>query len=532
MPLKAPHGDWRLPLISPLDVRAADLDAVLTRLWLRIEHGNRPLTGRVASNKTVAEFAMEIEAPTNHHFRNFTDHPGAAEAWLRADLIKTLKRKPDRSTVARPVHALATRLRSDEAQTKDSNASVALFAWLSVADKSLITELKRFISVRPDGEGEVDLSVHALALMGSEKEPDVPRSDEPAEIVPPLCLGQAKTYADDLRRLLAYEGSIPRAALIDHIRRLTGLHLGLYLLRVFRLTTEAERGTPDPRCRPCASRKAPRGGICPHDLELLVDCGEDARSPMAELAEESWRAQEDILAQYVRSHLALKKLDEFGRYLEESRPGEKLPRGSLSEIAAIEHEARPEVIGVFFDNRIDSVVEQMGGHDPDARVRELVAGYRAVLPSSFRTYVGLLAHYSERRWFSYHRQVLDYLWAKNLSEGLLRQPLGGGRRRRGAMGASLLETLTLIAVVAGEPGAYYTRPLQVDELIGRLEHRYGMRIASAPAHLAGDVKVPELLAANVERFKSRLRETGLFTDLSDAFLAQRVKPRHNLGRKS
>jgi hypothetical protein len=104
--------------------------------------------------------------------------------------------------------------------------------------------------------------------------------------------------------------------------------------------------------------------------------------------------------------------------------------------------------------------------------------------------------------------------------------MGGPRKRRAAMGAALLETLTLVAVVGGEPGAFYTRPLQVDELIAQLESRYGLRIAIPPGEDRDDLEVHRLLAANVERFKGRLRETGLFTDLSDAFLAQRVRPRH------
>jgi hypothetical protein len=37
-----------------------------------------------------------------------------------------------------------------------------------------------------------------------------------------------------------------------------------------------------------------------------------------------------------------------------------------------------------------------------------------------------------------------------------------------------------------------------------------------------------MLASNVDRFRARLRETGLFTDLSDAFLNQLVRPRYHV----
>jgi hypothetical protein len=68
----------------------------------------------------------------------------------------------------------------------------------------------------------------------------------------------------------------------------------------------------------------------------------------------------------------------------------------------------------------------------------------------------------------------------------------------------------------------------VAELVRWLEHRYGLRISTPPDRLAQDAHVTRALAANVDRLKSRLRETGMFVDLSDAFLAQTVRPRYIL----
>jgi hypothetical protein len=529
MALKGPHRDWRLPAISPIDVRAVDLDALLTRLWLRVLHRNQPLMPRPGAPTRVVELANDIERRTNDAFVGFSDEHGAAEAWLRADLVKTLRRTPDRFTVARPVHSLATRIRSTDRQTDDSSASLAVYSWLEAVDRGLISELRSFIDVDVEQE-PVDLATYALAKLGSQRDPDMPRKEQPATTKPPLCLGQAMNYADDLRRLLAYRSVMPRAALVDHVRRLTGFHLGLYLLRAFRIVTEAERGAGRATCASCVEGRPPRGGRCPHDLQLLVDCGEDARSPVAKLAEASWDEQEDLLARYVRSHLALKKLHEFAEYLKSNRSDEAVPNDTLGEIAAVERSVRDDLIDVYFDARIESVVEQSSGQDQGARVRELAADYRTIGLTPFRTYIALLAHFSERRWVSYHRYLLDSLFSKNSSEGLLRQPLGGRRKRRAAMGPALLETLTLIAVVAGNRGDFFTRPLRVDELIGRLENRYGLRIATPPENIADDIDASRLLASNVDRFKSRLRETGLFTDLSDAFLAQLVRPRHTIGR--
>jgi hypothetical protein len=527
MALRSPHRDWRLDLISPIDVRAIGLDQLLTRLWLRIMFDNKQLVTRSNAPQTVQELANLIERPGNPRFVGFDHAPGAAETWLRADLVKTLRRTPERFTVARPVHALATRVRSDK-ETDDSSGSLAVFAWLQRVDKELIDELRAFIEVDLEDDS-VDLATFALALLAEDEEEDTPRKDVSGDVPSPLCLGHAAAYADDLRRLLAYARAVPRSTLIDHIRRLTGFYLGLYLLRVFRIVTELEASRGESSaCGTCISGRRPRHARCPHRLELLVDFGEDARSPIARLAEESWSVQEDLLARYVRSHLALKKLHEFAETTSKTRPDEALPFSSLKDVASVETAARPERFEFFFEERLEGLRSAADNDEAKLRLEEMERDYRAMGLSSFRTYVAILGHFSERRWVNYHRYLLDSLFAKNTADGILRQPLGGKRRRRAAMGASLLETLTLIAVVDGEPGAFFTRPLRVDELVDRLERRYDILITSSPSYWVDDLEVARLMATNGDRFKARLRETGLFTDLSDAFLAQLIRPRHHL----
>jgi hypothetical protein len=530
MTLKSPHKDWRLPLANVLDVRAVGLDQVLTRLWLRVLNDNRALMRRTGGMQTVAELVNEISRRGNSKFRGFPAAPEAAEAWLRADLVKTLKRYPERFAVARPVHGLATRVRNQR-ESDDSAASLAVYGWLRSADAELIDVLADFLTVDVERE-RIDLASYALALLGEDQEEDVPVR-EPEDTPRPLCRLQATTYADDLRRLLAYRTVMPRATLVDHLRRLTGLYLGLTLLRTFAIVGEVERsGGTRPACEACAAGVRPEQGRCPYPLELVVDCGEDARSPIAKLSEEVWARQEDQLARYVRSHLALKKLDEFASDQDLEHESDSLPHSTLEEIASVEASARPEVLNAYFRLRITSLIGESGADDAKDRLRELEAQYRGMGLSPFRVYVALLANFSERRWVAYHRQLVDSLLAKNSGEGLLRQPLGGRRRRRAALSPGLLETLTLIAVVGGDARGFFTRPLRVDELVARLDDRYDLLVSRPPAYLAEDASAARTLAGNVTRFKDRLRETGLFTDLSDAFLAQTVRPRFVLREMS
>jgi hypothetical protein len=527
MALKKPHNEWRLPQASPLDVRAVGLDELLTRLWLRVMSRNRPLIRRPGSVGTVGELANHLSRAGNPKFRGFAEAPAAAESWLRADLVKPLRRYPQYFSVARPVHGLATRIRSSHG-ADDSLASLVVYGWLASSDPQLLTELERFLEIDAAEESTLDLASFALALLGEDYDDDV-RGENPDDPPAPQCRALAAGYADDLRSLMAYASVMPRAALVDHVRRLTGFYVGLSLLRTFRIVVDVEQRRGSRRlCDACATGSDAAAGRCPYRLELAVDAGEDARSPTARVAELAWARQEEHLARYVRSHLTLRKLWEFARALAEDQPEQALAASTLEEIAAVETAASRERLDAYFGERLRGLAEDAGDTGAQDRIRELDREYRAMGLSPFRVYVALLAQLTERKWIGYHRQLVDSLFAKNTADGALRQPLGGRRRRRVALGAGLLETLTLAAVVDVRGDEATTRPLRVDELIDRFDSRYDLLIGRPPADLSDDPGAHVAAAENVDRFKARLREIGLFTDLSDAFLAQTVRPRHTL----
>ena len=510
--ISTPHSDFRLDLVSPIDVRAVGLDQLTTRLWMRLLLDNRPPARRTRDYATIAELAQEIERDGNEHFRGFADDSQATESWLRADLIRPLKREPTKYTVARPLHAHAVRLRGTNRQSNDSNASAAVYSWLWHTDKALIKDLRALIT-EPMDSASSDLVSLALHHLGGEQEPDRPAKPdtEPSRPPKPLSMPHARVYADDVRRLLAYRSAMPRPALVAHFQRLTGFHLGLYLLKVFDIVADVQ-ATGE------LLQKDPR-------LELVIDFGEDARSEMSRFAERSWLEREQSLQRYVRAHLGLKKLHQYAESAQKLRKT-PIPE-TLDELAALETTAPPERLEAHFDSALQSLI---GGNDKESaeELTALADEYRDMGMSAYRVYVAVIVSMKGNSWVAYHRQLLDSLLSKNTSDGLLRQPLGGRARRRGAMGPALLETLSLIALVQGTKASYVTQPLRVDELIAHLEKRYSLCIASPPTNLVDDFETARILAGNVERFKVRLRETGLFRDLSDAFVAQLVRPRFTI----
>jgi hypothetical protein len=96
------------------------------------------------------------------------------------------------------------------------------------------------------------------------------------------------------------------------------------------------------------------------------------------------------------------------------------------------------------------------------------------------------------------------------------------------MTAGLLETLVLVAVVDQTDRGFETRPLRVDEFLDWLERRYDFLISTPPPERSNDPSAVAIASDNADRFRRRLRETGLYVDLSDAFLAQTIRPRIHL----
>lgn len=519
--LKSPHKDWKLDLLGVPDARAFGIDELLTKLWMRIEYSNRPTVARTVKYTRVEELAAEIQDPHNSAFIGFEAGTGIAEAWLRADLLRVFKRNKEEFSVARPLHLPATRLRNAK-KGDDSAASAIVYQWLATHAPDLIGELLTWLAVDAnDRESQpMDLASYALVRLAENLEPDVPRGVAGQRLE--TCEGQGKAYCEDLRALLTYRDLLPRTVLIGHIGRLTAMHLGLGLLRLYRMVIDVEQ-TGSRRCGGCSVGKAPgepsERSLCPYEIEIVADCSDDRRSATTALAEASWQEQEEALATYVRSHITLRKLQEAAPDVGQRGA---LPVASLEQIAAVESKALKQKFNQYFEIRLGSLIESADDADREA-LKVLREQYESLDLSPFRTYVSILHYLSETRWFNYHRFVLDSCFLKNANDGAMRQPLGGRRRRRIALSASIVETLTLVALI--DPDDRCTRPLRVDELIDRLANRYGLLVARPPSQLMDDADATKAMIDNHHQFRRLLRETGLFVDLSDAFLAQAIRPR-------
>jgi hypothetical protein len=113
----------------------------------------------------------------------------------------------------------------------------------------------------------------------------------------------------------------------------------------------------------------------------------------------------------------------------------------------------------------------------------------------------------------------------NRDEGFLQG--GRGKKRKYVLGNLLLEVLVQLAVVSADAKGFKTQPITIVSFVEWLKNRYGIYINEWPEELDSPA-IAKALNNNYEALKSRLRQLGFYTDLSDASNSQVIKPRFKI----
>ena len=134
--------------------------------------------------------------------------------------------------------------------------------------------------------------------------------------------------------------------------------------------------------------------------------------------------------------------------------------------------------------------------------------------------------------YPFYLRLIDSLSMKNSESQLL----ADGRRsrkhpRRGSLGSKLLETLVQLLVLEPDGnGGYKSKALSIDELAQRIRERYGLVVngSNEPRFAGANVETHAAFKDNMDAFKNKLRQIGFYTDLSDAYLLQKIRPRYKI----
>ncbi len=529
-----------------------ELDRALINLYMLLKYGGRRPIARTGRRDVTIDYIVEqlIEqhADTLHGFR---DHRDVVRDWVYSDLVDIVYRGvPDKETVAAPLplHLNAYKLRNPK-QSNDYRASEHLYSMIRAGDPELVSRLADFLGQGMDPQsqdtydGETPLDLDTLMIVRMVDNPHLQErpSGHANQPEPPLCTGQSRLLCNDLRRLLAYKDVVPRSVLIGYLRTIFGLHLGLYLLRLFhQLTGWVNDRKAHEACLNCPvhpENSAQPFAVCPYAFqnaapcddplpELLVDMGEDYMSHMAHLSRENCTRHYARMNDYIHAYFTVNQIKRFaesdrGRYELQNTPE------TVAELLDV-FERSSAGLQNFFSDRLTDLLPQSERDEERADVR---AVYEMRELSPLSRFVEIVALERTRYYRKYLTDQLDSVLMKNRDTGLLRQGKGKRNERRWHIGSRLLETLVQIAVLepVGELSGtqFRSRPILIDEFVGWMRERYGLVLM--PQWSNATIEDYKAFNANLQHLKTLLREIGFYTDLSDAYNTQTIRPRYPIG---
>lgn len=540
----------KICLVMPKQI---DLERMLISFYMLLKYdGRRPVPRKGRQEITLQYLSDVLTSQHGDVLPGFAAHSDLVKDWIYSDLVDIVfrgKSDKERLTSVRPLHLNAFRLRNPR-YLKDYRASEHLYSMVRSADPTLLKGLREYLGAGMDSsqedsyDGKTELDLDTLLIVRMVDNPKLKEqpAGEAGKLAPPLCDGQARLLCDDLRRLLVYKDRVPRPVMIEYLRMIFGLHLGLYLLRLFnQISGWVAEGRASMTCLNCPvhpKQQENAFAACPYafqnressspyrSMEIVVDMGSNAQNHMADLSRSNCSAHFQRINDYVRAVFTTNLLMDFAG----SYTGERLlGRRGQTVADALELLGRSSVeMDVHFGQKIDEFFAARTEGDSELREYEAIRKMDGLTP--LETLVELVTLDRTRYYREYLIYLLDSALMKNGESGLLRQGKGKGNERRWQMGSRLLEMLVQIAVLepAGDSSglSFRSRPLLVDEFVRWVRNRYG--IALVPEWPGATIQDYQAFNANLGHLKERLREIGFFTDLSDAYNAQTIRPRYTI----
>lgn len=503
-------------LFAP-DIKSVNLERVLSNLFLLIATNGVPVnfkTKGIITIETLKGWIKNLEDAG--YIKGVTDEKGeiveAVEDWIRSNLVDLVYRgNVVKENVAslRPMHLMSYRIQNRKFN-RDYNTSDQLYIMLR-QHPEVMNGLKSYLGRGWDANANTitnaDLDVDTMCILlltsniAEKKKPNTEVNNDK-----PILERQTALFADDIRRLLVYADLLPRNVFIDYLRILIGLHLGLYILKLSYLL---------PKMREAGSTNVT------DDWSMVVDLTDRLDSQVSSIACEDMEKLINGLQRYFHVTFEINAILAKYKNLGQSRSIDQV----LEELVNIDKSDQ------WYNWEINSILSAAEPEDIIAINEKL-----KYFPENdyFDRFIHLLEMTSGGSvyQFKYHKDFIDRVTMKNSDSKLL----ADGRRsrshpRRGAMGSKLLETLVQLLVL--EPtadGKYTSRSFSIDELAKLIRERYGLIINGAGEKRFADASVNTHAAfrENMEAFKDKLRQIGFYTDLSDACLLQKIRPRYNI----
>lgn len=530
---KASKG-LKFDLVFTIDMNTFDVEMLLPSLFHLVRTKGRRVGKGVDPGLYEEYFGRLLQHP---RLRGFAapGYKGLLDRWLRSSVVKMGKRgrthTGEQILCLRPTTMLSykaglpkeiTRLRGVHnfvytillSQERDPVRLDRLFR--QALGRGLTLDDDQKFDGRYDGQSEVDIeSMLSICFLDGLSAAGV--SALPSEIkVFPRLKKQSEYFANDIvNSLKCYHEELPTIVLTQFLLTLINCHLLVYSMRlmnwVIGISSGVQIGKP----------------------EFFLDCTGERGSYCDEMARTCVDRDLESLERYVRSSLRLRTLHRFvsgNPKLKAGMPDEEKETGSylagllgLASEVAIQARADHEFEQICVENGLNA-----GEESGEGELTEAADYLRELRETQDLDSLGRLVRVLfEAQRQSALKNIATWFYSVsgfNRPYGILSGNTKGARRvARYTLSNELLATLVHAALadhgwVEGGRLVAATR-LPLGRFLAWMEGRYGILI-NRPPSFDSSAEAVEAAHRNLESFKTRLRQIGVFQNLSDDFGAQ------------
>jgi hypothetical protein len=556
--------------ILPLDANNLDVEEAISRLFVYLRTGGRPIvrtdnpvfTKDTEDAETPRAVIDAILASDGHHIGGVTDEERREliATWLESHFALMARRGKSkggdyRMSGLRPLHFCVIKLFNPRVNRQDRYLSDFLFNVFQndeVLYRNPDSLFKQFfgLGVKFHGDKELRVDEPKLTELANAKKLDIEllfllRLTEPFEVDKFstrkedvvsthsfLCSEQIEMLRRDLQLLFMYREFIPRRELINYMTTLMVFHIALYFFQIVKIVNHASEKKSLPDGRGTLPEPGAARTHAPFDLNIFCDLS-NGHDPVAkDLSERCFIDLFKEVETYFRSAYTFRKLEEFASSYLDPKQRQQKGRDYIKVLldGFLKH---PDLNG-HFNRDIQSVVEasrdeETGEVDPDLQRVLDICNQRGL--NKLQTFVEILLHFQYGTLREQHRKLISGLCGVDQERGFI---AGKGRaKRRFVLGNELIEVLIQLAVLRkrASDGKFETRPVPIREFVDWLAGRYGILVDRL--NVETGVKderehINRALTKNYDALKTRLRQLGFFTDLADASNSQVIAPRFKI----
>lgn len=303
-------------------------------------------------------------------------------------------------------------------------------------------------------------------------------------------------------------------------------HAALYFHQIVRMTNDLVKNGKIAPPRGSSPFVGEHRSHTPFNIQFFCDLTNGNVADVDALAKRSYVEQFKEIERYFKSAYLMKKVEQFAEgYLTREQ---KEASGKEYIKILLGGFLRHKDLDGYFARDIQEIIENSKDEetdevDPDLQRVLDIANQRKL--NRLETFVEILYQRQYPTLREQHRKLIADLCGSEQDRGFM---AGRGRTyRKYVIGNELLEVLIQLAVLrqSDVDGRWHSEPIEIRNFVDWFAGRYGLLIDRLPEEWPEDEKTNRALVSNYEALKTRLRQLGFFTDLSDASNSQVIEPR-------